>query len=322
MIKTASIGSLGLSLSPIVHGEVMDINYEKNRIPGAANKQRTMPIMLLSKEDQITLEKVPVVSGNAVRGLGRRLLVDHSLDALEVNFNELFTTKEEAKRVLYFFRNGGLTPSGTAIEKVQIGTYEAIQSKIPFLLALGGVYQGHHFEGCVKVGIQIPIAKETLPLYKNMISKKHLEILEEKPLPAIDKLTTLHEMRYTKRAGDEKIEDKEAMIYGTEVIPAGIYFYSWSSVVTHYDSAILAFRAMNWLLQEYGVLGGMTGRGHGKMQFSLLYVDDDGERELNPKDYTDYIDYLKANRKEIIEAIKSIPEKLKYTTKTKQEKAS
>ncbi len=323
MIKTASVNSLGYALSPIVHNEVME--FEHNYSKGAAKKTRTMPIFIQGDgsdgQKEAVLEKIPVISGNSKRAIARRLLVDRSLDILEIQMDKLFKSKEDARRVLYFFRNGGLTPFGVKVEKVKVGTYETIYSAIPFLLLLGGVYQGHHFEGLGNFGFEIPITKETLPIYKDCMSQEHLEIIEKKTLPGNNDLTSFVEMRYTRTAStEEQVEDKEAMIYGTEVIPAGIYFYSWSSVVSTYDSAILAFRAANYLMQEYGLVGGMTGRGHGRMQYSLSYTDENGKRALTEKDYTNYVDYLKANKKTIIEAIESIPEKLKFTVKSSRKK--
>jgi len=313
LLKTASITGLGYVLAPIVHNEVMPYGYEYSK--GAARKQRTMPLMI-ERDGRVVRTQVPVVSGNAVRGLGRRLLIDHSFAELELNMQNLLGNKEEARRMTYFFRNGGLTPRDVAVEKVPVGTYESIQSRIPFLLALGGVYQGHHFEGHVKIGIQILLTVETYPLYKNILSAEHRKIVEEKPLPSLNDLYA--EMRYTRRAGEDQGEGTELMIYGTEVIPAGTYLGSWASVVTPYESAVKTFRAMFWLLAEYGYVGGMSGRGHGKVLFSFRYTDENGEQELQPEDYQDYLHYLHSHAGEIKEAIRSIPGLLKWRTKGKE----
>jgi hypothetical protein len=280
---------------------------------GESKMHRRMPIMV-EKDGRIVQEQVPVISGNGVRGLGRRLLIDRSFEQLEINLEQLLSNKEDARRVLFFFRNGGLTPKGVSPQKVHAAIYEDVQSRIPFLDLLGGVYQGHHFESCAKVGIMIPLTRETYPNYKNRISEQHRKVLEGKELPPLHDLTS--EVRYTRRAAQgEPAEDKESMIYGTEVVAAGTYFYSWASVITQHDGTLKAFRALFRLLLEYGYIGGMTGRGHGKMVYSVVYTDENGERELIPGDCTDYFNYLTDNRDDITSAIKSIPELFKWSTK-------
>ena len=315
MIRVASISTLSRALSPVVHNEVMPFGHDYPK--GAAKKQRTMPINV-ERDGKITREMVPIISGNSIRGISRRLLVDHSLDELGINLEDLLGNKEDARRLLFFLRNGGLTPKGSTIEKAHAGVYEETQAKLPFLQVLGGVYLGHHFEGCVKIGITIPLTVETMPIFKNVLAKEHLEEIEGKPLPHIHDL--FGETRYTRRAavGDSE-DDKESMIYGTEIIPAGTYFYSWASVVSPYESAIKTFKAMFWLLSEYGLVGGMTGRGHGKMLFSHIYTDNNGTRKLTNDDYQKYVNYLRENGDEIKKFLKGIPNK--FRTQSKPETA-
>lgn len=310
-MKSASIATLSRALSPIVHNEVMALGYEYPK--GAAKKQRTMPINI-ERDGVVTREMVPVVSGNSIRGIARRLLIDHTFIQLDINLEELIKNREDARKILFFFRNGGLTAKGTTALKTLAGEYENTLSRIPFLQLLGGVYQGHHFEGCAKVGIAIPITMETLPVIKSTIAQEHLKELQEKALPSVHDL--FGETRYTRRASvGEPSDDKESMIYGTELIPAGTYFYSWASLVSHNNSVSLAFKAMYYLLSEYGYIGGMTGRGHGKMLFSNIYTDEDGTSGLSVDDYKAYVEYLNQNKKDIIEAIKELPDRFKAETK-------
>lgn len=315
--QIASVVTLGRSLSPIVHNEVMHFGYEYPK--GASKKQRRMPIMV-EKDGQVFREEVPVISGNAARGLERRLLIDRTFDALEVNLEGLIGNKEDARRVLFFFRNGGLTPKNTKALKVHVSVYEQTKAKLPFLDLLGGVYQGHHFEGAAKIGVLMPVTKETYSIFSKAIPQKYRDILEGSPLPELNDLTG--EVRYTRRAAGGESEDKESMIYGTEVIPAGTYFINWSSVITPYDHTMKAFRAMLWLLSEYGYVGGMSGRGHGQISFDMQYTDNNGSREINQNDYLEYLDYLKKNKQDILETMKNIPELFKWEGKDESEKTA
>ncbi|MBO8138789.1 MAG: hypothetical protein H0Z40_11840 [Desulfotomaculum sp.] len=70
------------------------------------------------------------------------------------------------------------------------------------------------------------------------------------------------------------------MIYGTEAIPAGTTFFSLATVVSPYEHAVLAFKAIAFLMEQYGYVGGMTGRGHGKIMFDFIYTDKNGSQKL------------------------------------------
>lgn len=316
MLKSASVSSLAQALTPIVHNEVMDLNFESRK--GDAKRQRRFPF-LVTRDGKTVRENFPVVTGNANRGLERRLLVDHSFDILDFDMDKLLGgKKEDVRRVTYFLRNGGLTPGGIKADRIAVGTYHDIQTRIPFLQALGGVYNGHHFEGSVKIGISEPMTVETFPLFAGMMAESQRVVLESAPLPSAADLVGV--VRYTRRAAAaERGEDKEAMIYGTEAIAAGTRFYSFGTVVSHYESAILAFRAMYFLLGEYGYVGGMTGRGHGRMVYDILYTDEHGQRELAARDYEEYAEHLRKHRDEILDAIKMIPEKLTFSGKEEVE---
>ena len=315
MIQSKIIKGTVFALSPIVHNEILSMDATKAAGKGNAKPQRKMSFILKDGNEEKKLE-VPVVSGNSIRGIGRRLLVDFSFDTLDTSLEELFDKVEDQKRVAFFFRNGGLTPKGMSISPAAVGAYEKIHC-IPFLGLLGSVYMGHHFEGSMCVGTLLPIIKET----KEFINDK--DVINDEPIPTLDQITADDNIvRYTRRASDNvvvenedenkdnKEKDKEAMIYATAVIPAGTKFYSYNTCHTDNEGVLLAFQAFFALLSNYGYIGGMSGRGHGQCKF-------DYSLDVNEA-ISKYQEYLLQNKEEIIEAIKMIPSTFTATKKDKK----
>lgn len=306
MITTQNLIGIGTALSPIVHNEILEYGADTGR-KGEAKHQRTMPFILQTRTGSHIIE-VPVVSGNAMRGLMRRLLIDFSLDTLDIKLGEIFNKPEEARKVLQFIRGGGLTAKDSVLKPVTAGTYAEIRSALPFLSLLGGVFQGHHFEGSCKIGILIPLTQETYPLYENIVGKNISDISN---LPKLDDIRILNKaVRYTRKAESERTQttDKEQMIYGTDTIPAGTTFFTLNTCITEELGTKLAFKAMFALLEQYGYVGGMSGRGHGKMTFEYSYTEDNQNVILDiPTALKDYSNYLLENKEEIIKALQSIP---------------
>lgn len=320
-MKNTVIKGKVLSLSPIVHDEIMGVNYADEKEKGAVNPFRKMPFVVQNPESaSYYATSIPVVSGNGIRGLGRSLLVDYSLDdVLHINFSKLYDRPETARRVSYMFMKGGLTPKGAKIVASQVGAYEKIKDALPWLGLLGGVYICHHFEGDGKIGILVPVTQETATLYEKDFPMTPEEKEKLIPLASLKR----EEVRYTRRAiaknqsefpNQEKkgTEDKEAAIYGKETLAAGTEFFSVNNCISDNEGVQLAFRAMFALLSQYGYIGGMSGRGHGQVIFTY--------EGLDPKTaLKEYTDYLLTHKEDIITALKALPELLQSTLKDEDE---
>lgn len=298
MMESKIIKGTVLALSSIVHNQILSINT--TNVKGEAKALRTMPFILNDGETSL-LKQIPVVSGNSIRGIGRRMLVDFSFDVLNIDLEEIFSKVDDQKRIAFFFRNGGLTPKGTKLCNASVGTYERI-SKIPFLGLLGGVYMGHHFGGAMCVGTLTPIIKEMVGILNGIELSNNI--------PGLNEISDINnEIRYTRCASgnDNENDDKEAMIYATKVIPAGIQFYSYNTCYSSEEGVLLAFPAFFALISNHGYIGGMSGRGHGHCSFNYSF-----DRAAALKRYQEY---LLTHKEEIVETIKIIPEVLTAVVK-------
>lgn len=317
-----------IALTPIVHGDVPSVQEAREREEGKREGEpvyfRKQPFVIEDGGEEKRY-MVPVCSGNMFRGISRRLLFDYTLGVLgkERSLADMFDNNyEQARRVAYFLRVGGLTPDGTKAGNVEAGTYEDLRKNIPMLAVAGGVYMAHHFSGEMICGDAVPLAKELVPLLKKVIPPFALPVPED-DLPALGDLI-VYTARYSRRAEEERsgIDEKESMPYGVEALPAGTRLYQEMRLVTRRETSVLAFKAMLYLLERYAHLkgiGGMTGKGHGKLLIKYKIKEGYLNKELKdagepgPKHLEEYRKWLEENKNAVIDAIKNIPNKLPST---------
>jgi hypothetical protein len=311
-MKKSVIKGKVLALSQIVHNEILDMNAEKEE--GAAAKFRRMPFILENEYGSFAPFDVPVISGNSIRGLGRGLLVRYSLeDVLDLNLSEIYgkSKAEIAKRVAFMFLKGGLTPKGASItSSARLGAYDQVKNTLPWFGLLGGLYICHHWEGALKVDSLIPVTRETQKLKID-----EFPLAEGEDLQSLIPLSQLRTsaVRYARHALEKDqsenpniskgkgTENKTAALFGTEVLAGGTTFFSSNSCISDNEGIQLAFGAMFALIGRHGYIGGMSGKGNGKVIFD--FEDFDEEKAL-----TNYEAYLKAHKDEIIETLKLFPD--------------
>ena len=315
-MQTKTLIVKATALAPIVHTEILRfVNGAPVQLPkGEYSPVRTVPLILEGVEKGY-VGKVPCVSGNGIRGLGRRKLVDFSFDVLEVALGD-FMKANEARTVSQFLRGGGLAAKGMSPKAVQAGVYNQLRRALPFLDLLGGVFRGHHFEGSLRAGILLTVTQETLSLVKQYCA----EDFKESELPKLSDLGG-HMQRYSRTEQNERTnesDDPEQMLYGAYVIPAGTKLVSENICVSQNEGAKLAFDAMFALIAEDGFIGGMSRAGHGRV---LVEAKDTAGNILNvAAALENYAKYLADHKEEIVAALAEIP--LLLQEQTKEEKAA
>ncbi len=341
---TCDINGTLLAETGIVHGEILTITGSKQQDLKEAeeiskqkeNKNisyaRRMTQILRVKENneaQLKSVRLPAVSGNAFRGISRRLLVEHSFDVLDTSVDEIVQdfpySDKVAHDVWFSFANGGLTPKGSSMKASSLKAYDEIAS-IPWLGLFGAVYYGHQFEGSASFGILYPLIKENAHLYRNQLPLFD-EIIEE--LPDYTLLQKLPIAMNTRKANardnsgrdsnetarketGEAVEkgSSDAMIYGSQYIPAGVQFVSLNRCITHDENILKAFKASIALfLETHRVIGGKSSAGFGRVRPHLGF-DFDTKEAIH-----DYDQMLLANKDDIIRKIRMIPQELKFTMK-------
>jgi len=228
--------------------------------------------------------RIPVYSGNAFRGILRRLAARQFCELLEIK-------KESMSDTLYYtWFTGGALQKGSAQNHIEVVRKRELRENIPFLSLFGSAVSNQIIAGKLHIGMGIPIAKET----KEMTSvSSDLTIWE-----------MLDEIFYTRRddledPNDEKKKTDAAhqMKYTIEVLIPGVVLKH--AIVLNCGNKI-EYSCLGYVMEAMfgqGVLGGKGGTGHGKVKFAY-----DPEFAASKE----YIEYVKANKGKILDFVKKM----------------
>ncbi len=251
-----------------------------------------------------TVEEVPIISGNALRGILRDRGMLHMLRALGYGVNE--KTGEISGLSLsafyFLFSGGALTKSsGTGLD---IDKARQWRQLIPLVALFGGAMGNQIMPGKAKIGKAIPICQETLHLLPDRLANgreivsvwdmcqeeaytrrddEKNENLRQLINPGARKiLEDASRAKREKRGTDEDVSQdtgqKQQMRYFVETIAAGTELF-WD--ITLDDVSDLEFEAFYATLIQFAkfpYIGGKSGIGHGKVSISF-----DKWIEINPR---------------------------------------
>ena len=246
------------------------------------------------------VEEIPVISGNAMRGILRDRGMLHMLKMLGYGVNdETGEVRGLSLPAFYFLFSGG-TLSKQAGKGIDVDEARRWRNTIPLVSIFGGAMGNQIMPGKVKMGKMIPICQETSHLVPEQYldgddlsiwdmcqqeaytrrddeKNEHLRLLIAPEVRGL-----LEESAAARRAKTEDIAGEtgqsQQMRYYVETIAAGIRLY-WDIVLD--DVADLEFDAFCVTLAEFGrhpYIGGKSGVGHGK-----IAVKFDHWHEINPR---------------------------------------
>jgi hypothetical protein len=261
--------------APISHGS--DANY------GMEQHLRTLEVTV-RENGRVNHEEVPVISGNSLRGQLRDLLARDFLNALDVEVHDTLSN------ALY---SGGTLERGSGAGKLKRRMIKDLRENIPMLSLLGTALDSQMIEGKLNMGMLVPIAAETQNYTGIDADSSVFEFVDE----------TFY-TRQDDREGATEREDGEQpqqMRYVVQVLVPGTRFQHWMSLehATEIERACL-FRAFE-LFRQSPHLGGMKGKGHGKVTFEY----EDGLGSSDP-----YTDWLEENKEEVREFVTDLNETL------------
>lgn len=268
------------SLTPIIHLA----NIADEGVPAQGN-QRFHRKMKVWYEGSTAL--VPVISGNSIRGILRRLGAEFYLQKLGLD-------SETINRKLYYLLfSGGALEAGEGRGKQKANkaetpsvTPEELRRHIPVASLFGCAFQRQILQGKVLVDFLVPYVDEIAELYG-------------KPKSGIRAHQVTDWMFYT-RQDDLEHSDKEAttqMIYQLEyVIPNVEFFHSYTVVgANEVETALLVHLVDE--LNRFGRIGGKIAQGHGMVQFHYELSE-----QLSPEPY---LAFIEKNREAIVTFLKT-----------------
>lgn len=224
---------------------------------------------------------VPVYSGNAFRGILRRIAARQFCELLGYN-----GVDKSLKDALYYtFFCGGSLQKGSAQDYIEIGKRQDLRRMIPFLSIFGSAVQNQIIGGRLQIGVMVPVSKETVWNTGIESTDSVWEMTEE--------------VFYTRR---DDLEDKvdgqvQQMKYTVECIKAGVCLAQVITVKSSNPVELGCFgHAMDEMIKT-GVIGGKSGVGHGRVIF---------EPSPSLPDASPYLDYIEKNKKEIAEYVQKL----------------
>jgi hypothetical protein len=259
-------------LSPLSHNDEVTLSVD--------TKFRRMAFMVDGRKVPL-----PVYSGNAFRGRLRRLIGRDLLEQIGLS--------EISPELHYLIFCGGSLKQGAKQDYIEVGKRRALREHVPPLSLLGTAAQNWIVAGKLRVGVAMPICKELAP-YTGIHSEQSV-------------WSMLDEVYYTRRDDLEdrpergEDEQRQQMKYTVEVLVPGVVLDHTIHAEGCNELELSCLGRMMRLLEEDGSLGGMSGKGHGKVKF---------EYEGSWPDPASYLAFLSEKKDAIINYLRKLEEGL------------
>lgn len=229
---------VGTAFSSVTHGE---------QTLGTGTYMRREKFMLPNG----TIEEIPIVSGNALRGSMR----DHAAKT----YWHFLGKPHLNVSVSHALFSGGTISKATNAEPVSGIKLREIREACPPISIFGAAGGGRIIDGILSVGKMIPITQET----KHLIPPKfHME-----HIPSYWDILQLEEYsRFSPKDEDSSLN----MRYGVESFIAGTNFYTWLCLDFPSEQDISFFDYLVSSLKAGDIpVGGQKNKGFGKVLFNF-----------------------------------------------------
>lgn len=284
-----------------------------------------------------TVEEIPIISGNSLRGILRDRGMLHMLKTLGYGVNEeTGEVKGLSLPAFYFLFSGGAL---TKVQSVGLDIESAMRWRelVPLVSLFGGAMGNQIMSGKAHIGKAIPICRETAHLIpKRFVQGEPVSIwdlIQEEAFtrrddaknhglrrllaPNVREALEAGEARAQLIAGtDEDVVEetgrKQQMRYYVETFAAGTRFF-WE--VALHDVTDVEFDAFAVTLAEFSrwpYIGGKSGVGHGKVRLQFdRWIQIDPRiaptgKEVDATLGTRYMQHLQQNADAIRSIISSI----------------
>jgi CRISPR type IV-associated protein Csf2 len=242
-----------------------------------------------------TVEEVPIISGNALRGILRDRGMLHMLKTLGYGINE--QTGEVnglSLAAFYFLFSGGALTKDTSNRGLDVDEARKWRSLIPLVALFGGAMGNQIMPGKIKIGKAIPICSETAHIIPEQFLENNVvsvwELCQEEAYTRRDdeKNENLRQLiapevrglleqdasaKREKTKNGDNVEgetgQKQQMRYYVETLAAGTRLF-WEASLD--DVTDLEREAFFVTLAEFSrspYIGGKSGVGHGKVSIKI-----------------------------------------------------
>ena len=274
------------------------MSYEVNQYPGwieamspihhgGDEKTGSTPVLRSITHwdpNQKTHVRLPILSGNAIRGFCRRLLMRDMLAQLGFEVS--------GKMLHHFLMSGGILEStDETTGKMDLAFRRELRDTFPAIAVLGGSIGNQIIDGCLRVGLGVPVCSEYAYYLR--------DDLNDDPRAGMS-IRTFTDISFATRKDDlrDRAEDEQAtqMLIEFEVLISGTKFQHDFTLVAASDLERSCFGRMIELWRREPRVGGKSATGYGLVRFEY-----DG---LPSSDL--YLSYLAEQKEQISERLSAL----------------
>jgi len=244
--------------------------------------EKTGSVVLLNRIKFLTengMEEIPIISGNAIRGVLRRLIMKDLLDQIGYKIN--LSKKEGQKLYHSLFAGGVLETVEEGSGTIDIELKREIIELLPPVRLFGLAIKNQMIEGKLKVGHALPICVELKNFLPEDITPK---------VSIYDMLTTIFQTRKDDlRVEKEDNEQAVQMLIEYEVFAPGTQFYHEIKVEDPDEIDLSCLARCIELWKQKPFIGGKSSIGFGELEINYNIEHDSIK----------YLEFVKKNAKEI-----------------------
>lgn len=274
-MNTGIIDGTIRAMTPLHHGS--------DESTGARSTVRRMKYQVDGK-----MMEIPVISGNSIRGVLRRIVMKDMLEQLDYKLTSL-------KTYHMLFAGGTLESVSSDSGNINLGMRKQMRDALPPLSLFGSAIGNQMIEGKMKCSYAIPICKELLP-YLPALESQHPFISSYEQLT--DEFTTRRDDLHGERSEGDNAHQ---MIVNFEVFAPGTEFYHKFVMMdcTDVEMSVLGRALTLWTERPY--IGGKSSIGLGEIQ--ITYPDIPSSIE--------YTKFISENKTDMIKSLNEIEGMLK-----------
>jgi hypothetical protein len=265
-----------------------------------------LPRQRQSIEDTDEFTELPFISGNSIRGILRRLIMNDLCELIDFKFTQI--------DVFHSFMDGGkLQQMGSSQGSIDLDLRTKLK-EIPPVHLFGFSVGNQQIPSILKVGHALICCSENkfrIPeKYRRLCNNEHYNFLDHLFFTRKDEIDN---------SGIEKEEggDPVQMKVDIEVYIPGTKFYHYFEIVNPSDIEVSCFGRLIEVWNQGPTIGGKSSSGYGSIALKYEDIPDS-------KKYIDFILENKTKIKTLLETIQQsfIKSKKKKTTKKSKEEES
>lgn len=248
-------------------------------------------------EDKDSYISIPIIHGNALRGVWRRLIMNDLAKRLNLGYKDdedaAFTVDKDVYHALFSggtFKEVAEKDSG----KIYIEFKQNIRKLLPPIALLGTAYGNQPISGVLQVSHLLPICSELETYLPDDIPKKYKTRLQHSAFEYRDFMfqTRKDELREERQEGEQAVQ----MLIKYEVLKPGTVLYMELKLVDYTELELSCLARILEIWNANPRIGGKSAVGLGKLKPSIKL---DATSEA-------YLQFLEEKKDEIIQFLDNL----------------